>query len=279
MTATFDREVDVAVAAAREAMDVVMDVYSADFAVEYKDRREPVTLADRRANQLLCDRLAAAFPDDGIVAEESVPSDPAALVATLRRDRVWFVDPLDGTKEFVARNDEFSVMLGLCVAGLPVVGVVAMPVQRSIAFGAPSVGAWWIDAAGARERLQVSSLRTVAESSLLLSRSHRSERLLAIAAKLSPAHQVVSGSVGVKCVRIARGTEELYVNLPSRHGARLWDACGPEAIVRAAGGQVTTVFGDPIAYQGPELVLCRGMVATNGWIHDEVLRVTGELPA
>lgn len=276
---TFARELDVALAAAREAMVVLMEVYAQDFDVQYKAAREPVTLADRRANELICGRLAAAFPGDGILAEESVPSDPTELAAVLGHERVWFVDPMDGTKEFVARNGEFSVMIGLCVNGIPVAGVVAAPVPGLITVGADGAGAWSIDTGGAREELHVSSKRTVGESSMLLSRSHRSERLLAIATALAPAQQVLSGSVGIKCARIARGTEELYVNLPSRRGARLWDACGPEAIVRAAGGRVTTVFGDPIAYQGPDITLVQGMVATNGWIHDEVVATTQALCA
>ncbi len=274
---TFDRELDVALAAAREAMGVIMHVYARDFEVHYKDAREPVTEADRLANELICGRLAAAFPSDGIVAEESAPSDPAQLASALARERVWLVDPLDGTKEFVGRYDEFSVMIGLCVAGTPVVGVVAMPVQDVVAIGAQDTGAWSIDASGARRALRVSSKRSVGESSMLMSRSHRSERLLAVATALAPAQQVLSGSVGIKCVRIASGTDELYVNLPSRRGARLWDACGPEAIVRAAGGRVSTVFGEPIAYQGPEVGLVRGMVATNGAIHDEVVATTQAL--
>lgn len=268
---TFDREADEAVAAARDAMDVIAEVYAAEFEVQFKERHEPVTLADRRANDLICARLSAAFPADGIVAEESVPLDPGVLHATLQRERVWFVDPLDGTKEFVARNGEFSVMIGLCVSGVPVVGVVAAPVTRAVSVGVAGRGAWTMRDDGMRSQLHVSAARTVSDSVMLLSRSHGSERLLALAAKLSPKAQVVCGSVGLKCARIASGAEELYVNTPSKRGARLWDACGPDAIVRAAGGRVSTVDGDPIAYQGPEIGLVRGMVATNGWIHDDVL--------
>jgi len=273
-----DHELDVAIAAARDAVGVVNEVYAHPFDVDYKERNEPVTIADRRANEIICNAIACAFPNDAIVAEESAPSDPARIAADLARERVWLVDPLDGTKEFVARNDEFAVMIGLCVAGTPIVGVVALPMTGQVFVGGPG-GAWLIAPDGARRPLHVSSVRAVADSTLLLSRSHRSDRLLALVARLAPARQVISGSVGIKCARIAASEADVYINLPSLRGARLWDACGPEAIVRAAGGRVSTVFGEPIAYQGPGLALARGMVATNGWLHDEVLAVMRAAPA
>lgn len=274
MTAlSLERELNVSLDAAREAARVVMDVYATRFDVEMKDAHEPVTLADMRSNALLCERLAAAFPNDGIVAEESVPEDAAVLAEVRARHRVWFVDPLDGTKEFVGRNGEFAVMIGLTIDGVSVLGVVALPAFGEIAVGVVGQGAWVEASDGTRTALRVSCTATIAECSQLLSRSHRPERLLRVSSMLNARRQVACGSVGMKAVRIARGMDDLYVYPPAKHGARLWDACGPEAIVRAAGGRVTDANGDAMDYRAPELPLVRGMVASNGLIHDEVMLV------
>src|SRR5262245_23509667 len=108
----WESELKTAAAIAREAGKVLLDIYATDFAVEFKGKSNPVTEADRRANALIVAQLRAAFPHDGIVAEESEQSS-----ADLARERIWYVDPLDGTKEFVAKNGEFSVMIGLAIAG------------------------------------------------------------------------------------------------------------------------------------------------------------------
>lgn len=109
---SFDHEIDVVLQAVRDASALVAEVYATNFSVEYKHAREPVTLADRRSNEVLSQRIRAAFPNDGIVAEESVPEDPQELARMLRRERLWLIDPLDGTKEFIARNGEFAIMVG-----------------------------------------------------------------------------------------------------------------------------------------------------------------------
>jgi 3'(2'), 5'-bisphosphate nucleotidase len=112
------RELEAAVAMAREAGEILLEIYATDFSVEMKGRADPVTEADRRVNELLVRRIQEAFPDDAIVAEES-PDNRASAAG-----RCWYVDPLDGTKEFVARNGEFSVMIGLAIDGEARLGVV-----------------------------------------------------------------------------------------------------------------------------------------------------------
>src|SRR5580693_2902193 len=101
-----------------------MGVYAAEFDVEFKSKNDPVTRADREANALLCDRLGRAFPGVPVVAEES---DPSAYANFEKSEEVWFVDPLDGTREFVAHNGEFAVMIGLAEHGRATVGVIVAP--------------------------------------------------------------------------------------------------------------------------------------------------------
>ena len=122
---------------AREAAAIINQVYAAPFEVEYKTPRDPVTLADRRANDHICTRLEAAFPGVPIVAEES---DPASFADFRAATRVFFVDPLDGTREFVKRNGEFVVMIGLLDGDRPEAGVIH----------APATGESWLGVRGQR---------------------------------------------------------------------------------------------------------------------------------
>ncbi len=141
------RAAEVALAAAREAADLVMRVYETPFEVQYKAKDDPVTRADRESNALLCDRLGHAFPGVPVVAEES---EASAYAGFAQADAAWFVDPLDGTREFVARNGEFSVMIGLAVKGRAVIGVIVAPAWGRAFFGVVGDRAWEVAADGSR---------------------------------------------------------------------------------------------------------------------------------
>jgi 3'(2'), 5'-bisphosphate nucleotidase len=270
MSGPFQKEIPIVVQAVREAAKLVLEVYSTNFAVDLKKAREPVTLADRRANDLLTARLSAAFPDDGIVAEESVPRDPRALAEMVQKPRLWLVDPMDGTREFIARNGEFAIMVGLAEKGRPVFGVVCTPADGTVWVGVPGAGTWRLGA-DAEDRCEVSEVADLAEATLVVSRSHRSQVLLDRVDALGTAHQLACGSVGIKCARVASAQADVYVYLHGAGGAKLWDGCAPEALVLGAGGTVTTVHGTPINYATSELELTGGFVATNGLLHAAVL--------
>ena len=269
-----EHETALAIETARAAAVIVLDVYDRSFDVAHKSRGEPVTEADRLANSYIVERIASVFPRDGIVAEESVPTKEL-LAEQVSRDRVWFIDPLDGTKEFIARNGEFSVMIGLAVGGRPVLGVVSQPTINQIAVGVVGHGAWLIDSDGSSASLCVSDRSNVRECTILVSRSHRSGDLDRIVDTLGPAAWTPCGSVGVKITRIAQKMADMYINLPNRRGSKLWDGCAPEAILVAAGGLVTDISGDLIQYATTDLDLAGGYFATNGRIHRDVLAAAG----
>jgi len=271
----YQHELSVGLPAVREACSLILEVYATDFDVDLKQAREPVTIADRRSNALIVQRLSAAFPDDGIVAEESVPKDPAVLEAAVRKHRVWFVDPLDGTKEFIARNGEFAVMVGLAVAGRPVFGVVATPADGLVRIGIPGVRTWIQRADGSERDCKVSSVPRLDQATLVVSRSHRSARLTRLIDALGVARTIPCGSVGIKASRVASADADLYVYLHSPGGAKLWDSCAPEALVLGAGGRVTALDGRPIDYATASLELTGSLIATNGGLHDSVLARMG----
>ncbi|HNS97461.1 MAG TPA: 3'(2'),5'-bisphosphate nucleotidase CysQ [Polyangiaceae bacterium] len=270
MNQHFTQELQVTIAAAQQASQIILSVYEQDFEVERKAGNEPVTQADRQANTLLVQRLSEAFPSDGIVAEESVPS-PQDLAEQVARERVWFVDPLDGTKEFIARNGEFSTMIGLTVRGRPVLGVVAQPAFGIIAVGVVGQGAWLLEPDGTKTPLRVSEHKRVNACTVIVSRSHLSAPLQKIVKALAPAARISCGSVGVKATRIAQRQADVYVNPHQPGGAKLWDGCAPDAIVVAAGGKTSDLSGRDLDYSTTTLELVGGFVATNGHLHDEVL--------
>jgi|HubBroStandDraft_1064217.scaffolds.fasta_scaffold292910_2 3'(2'), 5'-bisphosphate nucleotidase len=260
------RAAQVSLEAAREAARVVLGVYDKEFAVEFKEKDDPVTRADRESNALLCERLAAAFPEIPIVAEES---DPSSYAGFSSKGACWFVDPLDGTREFVARNGEFAVMLGLAEEGRATLGVILAPAWGRAFVGIVGEGAWEVDEQGVRRAIHVSSRPTLAGASIAVSRWRTPPKVAQFGVSRGAHPPLQHGSSGLKGVLVATGTRDVYVQ-PGKAGMR-WDACATEALVRAAGGECTDAYGSPFDYRSPDLGNDRGLVATNGLVHAEVL--------
>jgi 3'(2'), 5'-bisphosphate nucleotidase len=266
MTELARRAADVALAAAREASDLVMRVYAAPFEVAFKSKDDPVTRADHESNALLCERLSRAFPGLPIVAEESDPSTYAGFAGA---EAVWFVDPLDGTREFVARNGEFAVMIGLAEGGHATLGVITAPAWGRAFVGVVGEGAWEIAADGRRTPIRVSARDSLEGASMVVSRSRTSPQLTALATAMGGRAPVALGSSGLKAVVVATGDHDVYMQT-GRCGMR-WDACASDALVRAAGGMLSETSGATIDYAAPELANTRGLLATNGLLHERVI--------
>jgi 3'(2'), 5'-bisphosphate nucleotidase len=223
----------------------------------------PVTAADLESNAYLVAAIREACPEEPVLAEESADS-----TARLGAERLWLVDPLDGTKEFLARNGEFSVMIGLVTDGVPVLGVVYLPARRLLYGAGPGTGAWVESDAGVRRALRCvpadpRSLRMVG------SRSHP-DALLERMQRALDVHDVrPSGSVGIKCALIAEGERDVYIH-PVRY-LKEWDTCAPEALLREAGGTVTDCLGHPLRYNQVEPAQEHGIVACASDVHAKVV--------
>jgi 3'(2'), 5'-bisphosphate nucleotidase len=264
-----DTEQRVATHLAREAGRILLEIYATDFSVGWKGKADPVTEADRQVNALLTRELRARFPGDGVVAEEDPEHGDA-----VRRQRCWFVDPLDGTKEFIAKNGEFSVMIGLAVDGHAQLGVVYQPVGDKLYRGVVGEGAVF-EHGGASRALRVSECAEPSALRLVVSRSHRAPSTDQVIARLGITQQAPSGSVGVKVGRIAAREADLYVHM-SGHSSK-WDACAPDAILRAAGGRFTDLLGADIQYRALEMANARGLLACNAAAFDAVLPIVREV--
>ena len=264
------RDGETLLAVARSAAETILEVYDRPFDVELKRAREPVTVADRRANALICAALAKRFPSVPIVAEES---DPGTFRGFRSAPRVLFVDPLDGTREFIAHNGEFAVMIGLLEGARPVAGVVHAPVAGTSWVGAPGTGAWRVDGDRPWVPVRVSPESDLGRARLVASRSHRSVSLQRALAALGGARARALGSAGLKGAEVAQGTADAY--LDTGPGTKRWDACAIDALVTAAGGRVTDTRGAPIDYRGRGLANRRGLLVTNGLLHDAILTRLG----
>ena len=250
----------------REAGKLVAKYYTTEIAVSYKGVDDPVTAADHAANDYLMAGLATAFPDDGLLSEESA-DNPARLQCR----RVWIVDPLDGTKEFIGRIGEFSIMVGLAIDGQPALGVVYQPVTDVLYRGIPGKVAEVVERRLARP-LAVSTVDEPAAMRLVASRSHRDPLVAAACLRLGITQDRPSGSVGLKVGLLATAVCDLYIH--PAPGLKEWDTCAPEAILRAAGGVLTDAWGSPLAYNKANVRQRQGLVASNGLCHSQIVAAT-----
>ncbi|MEZ4427742.1 MAG: 3'(2'),5'-bisphosphate nucleotidase CysQ [Nannocystaceae bacterium] len=250
---------------ARKSGEIALEVYDADHGVQLKGAADPVTIADTRINAFVVEALRARFPGDGIVAEESADHGDA-----LTAERCWFVDPLDGTKEFIAKNGEFAIMLGLAIGGRAQLGVVYQPVTDTLYCGVVGAGAS-LERGGQTRALSVSQTAEPSALRLVVSRSHRSQETDLVIRGLGVTSEQPCGSVGLKVGLIAEQRADLYVHM-SGHASR-WDSCGPEAILRAAGGRFTDLLGREISYRSARMKNASGILACNAAAYDAVLPV------
>jgi 3'(2'), 5'-bisphosphate nucleotidase len=250
-----------AIRSARAGGDAAMKHYGA-VSVFVKDSGSPVTAADHASTDAIIAAISAAFPDDSILCEETVDD-----FARLRARRVWIVDPLDGTKEFISRNGEFSVMVGLVEHGRPTAGAVYVPASGQMYFAERTRGAW-VDEGGALRPLlrnRATQMRAV------VSRSHTDTAVESICTRVEVTARKPSGSVGIKCALIAADEADIYAHPVPFMGE--WDTCAPEIILTEAGGSVTDCHGRRLEYNKCDTRQAFGILACAPGVLDLVLPV------
>ncbi len=233
---------------AQDAGLAIMAIYNTQSGaageVSYKADGSPLTQADLAAHGVIARGLAQLTPDVPVVSEE----DSASEVFRKPTGRFWLVDPLDGTKEFVARNGEFTVNIALIEDGRPVLGVVVAPALGQSYWGSAGQGAWR-DAGGKVEPIQVATAQQRAGRPVrvLASKSHLNEETRAYLQQLGP-HELVQAGSSLKFCRMAEGSADLYPRLgPTCE----WDTAAGQAVLEAAGGAVQDRHGAPLCYGKP----------------------------
>jgi 3'(2'), 5'-bisphosphate nucleotidase len=237
----------------------IMQVYGDGFTVQRKDDNSPLTLADLESQRVIVEGLNRLTPAIPILAEESAQA-PWAERKTW--SLLWVVDPLDGTREFVKRNGEFTVNIALVRGHEPVLGVVSAPAQGLLYWGAAGVGAFSQTEGGAQIPIHVSvphdPLRVVG------SRSHASAETAGYLARLAP-HVMTGIGSSLKFCLVADGKADLY---PRFGPTSEWDTAAGQALLEAAGGQVTRLDGHRLRYNCRESVINGDFLAFN---HPNVL--------
>ena len=274
-------------ALAAVAGGVAARMFYRDDAMDIRHKRpgDPVTEADHAANDAILDVLRSGASADPVRSEESKPLRAAAGAFP----RLWVVDPLDGTKEFIARNGEFAMMVGLAVDGASRLGAVLKPDPGRLYLGLAVGGAWVADVVWAGEvdtggfdavvgpfaplRLPDTRPGTLR---ITRSRSHPDPLITTVAERLG-AESVLSGSVGVKCSMIAEGRADVYVHPVAF--LKEWDTCAPEAVLRGAGGRVTDCAGRRLDYGKPDPVQPRGIFAARPDTWEAALPLVREVTA
>ena len=224
----------------KEAGKAILDIYNTDFDYQLKEDLSPLTKADTLSNNIICEGLKALTPNTPILSEEN--SDIPFNIRSVWK-QYWLVDPLDGTKEFIKRNGEFTVNIALIENNIPIFGLINAPVFKEIYWGSQNHGSNLIDTEGNTSKIRTSekigkSLRIVT------SRSHPSEKLNTYLKKIDN-YKIIPRGSSLKFCLVASGKADIY---PRFGPTSEWDIAAGEAIVKFAGGEIIKLDGKPMTY-------------------------------
>ncbi len=238
------------IALAQAAAADILEIYAQPFDVEHKTDKSPLTAADLASHQRIVEGLHRLTPDIPVLSEESAETD---IVTRRSWSRLWLVDPLDGTREFVKRNGEFTVNIALIENGVAIFGVIQAPVTDELWWGDPAHGAYRRDAVG---EIKIET-RTPALAPLRVaaSRSHRDARTEAFIAKMAAQmgeFEAIGVGSSLKFCRVAEGAIDIY---PRFAPTSEWDTAAGQTIIEAAGGRVLDPQGRPFRYNQRDTLL------------------------
>lgn len=244
-----------------EAGQATMPIYHSDFDVQTKDDDSPLTQADLAAHRVISDRLGAAFADTPQLSEEAADID---YDTRAEWREYWLIDPLDGTREFVKKNDQFTINIALVCDGRPVLGVVYAPALDTLWCGADGLGAFKREASDSVLASITCATAAPDKPRVLVSRSHRGEAIDQLLSRM-PDYEPVSMGSSLKFCVIAEGEADFYPRLgPTSE----WDTAAGHAVLDAAGGQVVDTRGRPLRYNETDSLLNDWFLAFGDATHD-----------
>lgn len=252
-----NKELEVSLIAVKKAAKVIMEVYNSnDLGVEIKDDNSPVTKADKAADEIIRGLLSSAFPQYGLLTEESVDDR-----SRLNKDYVFIVDPIDGTKEYVAHSGEFTINIGLSYKHEAVMGVIMIPVTGEIFYAVKGEGSFYLKDEYSKP-VQIHCNNKTKDITTLVSRFHSNETEQNMIKKHSDVikHQRIVGATIKGCL-IAKGEAEMSYRFSSN--TKEWDTCAMQAIVEQAGGFILKFDGEPIRYNREDVYNRDGYLIVN----------------
>lgn len=235
--------------------------------VQYK-QNEPVTIADVHVNRYILENLQAVLgkEDFAYISEETYKGEHA------QQEWVWIIDPLDGTRDFIEKTGEYAIHIALVHGTRPVLAVVAAPEAEKLYYATKGSGAFVETRDGKSLPLRVSSRERLEDLTLVVSRSHRNERLNYLLQHLPCQNQKAVGSVGGKIAAIVEQQADIYISLSGKSAPKDWDIAAPELILTEAGGQFTHFDGTPLQYNTGDVNQWGGLLASNGQYHEVLCR-------
>jgi 3'(2'), 5'-bisphosphate nucleotidase len=237
----YAKELEVALELAQKASKAIVPFYDEGMSVEHKNDGTPLTNADLLSNEIIQEGLLKKFPNDGIVSEE---------LESIEGERIWYLDPIDGTKGFVSHSDQFAIHIGLVNnLGKPVLGVVYKPLRDEYYYATQGGGAYRVSPNGFRKELKVGA---VDSKNLVLctnTKFLRSDLSRKVQEEVNFKEIWANGGQGLRMMMVAEGTADAhFANYPT--WCKAWDMCAPQAIVEEAGGIVCNLNGKSLKYNG-----------------------------
>jgi len=262
---TFSDDTKLAIKAAIKAGHKTYEIFNRDFKTHIGGYT-PLTEADLASNEIILNVLASSnYP---ILSEESKDTSER-----LSQKRVWIVDPLDGTSDFVEKSDEFSVMIGLVKDHIPIMGVVYQPVTNILYVAEKGLGAY-ARVKNKWQKLVVSEQNNLPKTKAVVSRHHLTDKERNILSNLGITKYEQHGSAGLKIAIIAIGAAELYFTTTNK--IKHWDSCAAFCLISEAGGKITDMLGNELIYNTEDVTHKHGLLISNGLIHDQVVRAYKE---
>ncbi len=259
-------ETKLALDAAQKAAEIVLNIYKQDFSVSQKDDNEPITQADIQSNQVIAKSISQSeFP---ILSEES----PDQKEKRLDSKKLWIIDPLDGTTDFVNKTGEFTIMIALVEKNKPIMGVISHPIENKLYVAQKGQGAFryyneeWM-------KLEVSTASIISQCRAVGSRFHQSEQEKNFLKALEFSKFTSRGS-SLKVLDISSAKAELYFTTSNK--IKQWDTCASNSIISEAGGIMTDMLGQILSYNTETINHQNGILVTNGIIHNQIIQKYAE---
>ena len=258
-------ETQLAIQAALEAGKTVMNVYNHEFSSTLKNDNTPLTEADVKSNQI----IQKIISDSGhpILSEESVDDKKR-----LDSKKIWIIDPLDGTSDFIKKTGEFTIMISLVEDHIPILGVIYWPTEKKLYLAQKGQGAFKSDN-GAWSKLSVSNVSELENCRAVGSRYHISEIEQNLIKHLNLSQFTSKGS-SLKVADVSSGNAELYFTTTNK--IKQWDTCASYCLITEAGGKMTDMFGNDLIYNTERLNHENGLLVSNGLIHNHIIKIYRE---
>lgn len=254
-------ELKIAINAAINAGKEILRVYNKDFSSNVKNDDSPITEADLKSNNIIKEILSKTNLD--ILSEED-KDDESRLV----QNRIWIIDPLDGTTDFVNRTGEFTVMIALVENRKPILGIIYWPTEETMFLAQKDFGAWKFSN-NSWTKISVSDISELKKCRAVGSRHHLSENEKALLKKLMITNFTSIGS-SLKVGEISSGSADVYLTTTDK--MKEWDTCASYCIISEAGGKMTDMFGNDISYNNKSVIHQNGILVTNSLVHDKIVK-------